>query len=68
MKKKSKPPSPNRTKSGAAEDEKVPLFYGGGSPRWICAVARRENGEGFLITAYRTDVVKAGDQIWKKSK
>jgi hypothetical protein len=50
------------------KDSNVLLFYSGGSPRWICAVARRENGEGFLITAYPTDTIKAGEQIWKKSK
>jgi hypothetical protein len=50
------------------KDSNVLLFYRGGSPRWICAVARRKNGEGFLITAYPTDTVKADEQIWKKSK
>jgi len=52
----------------SGKDSKVFLFYSGGSPRWICAVARRENGEGFLITACPSDTIKAGEQIWKKSK
>ncbi|MGB3612941.1 MAG: hypothetical protein WBA10_04040 [Elainellaceae cyanobacterium] len=34
--------------------------------RWICAVARRLNGDGFLITTYPTDTIKAGERIWQK--
>lgn len=44
------------------------LFYRGGPTRWICAVARRQNDGGFLVTAYPTDAIKAGEEIWKKSK
>lgn len=40
----------------------------GSSPRWLCAVTRREDGTGFLITAYPTDAVKAGETIWTKSR
>ncbi|MGH7815458.1 MAG: DUF4258 domain-containing protein [Candidatus Binataceae bacterium] len=50
------------------KDRGVFLFYRGASPRWLCAAARRENGEGFLITAYPTGAIKAGEQIWTKSK
>lgn len=49
------------------KDPSVLLFYRGTGPRWLCAVARREDGSGFLITAYPTDTIKAGDTIWKKS-
>ena len=34
--------------------------------RWVCAVAKRLDGEGFLITAYPTDAIKEGDSIWPK--
>jgi len=34
--------------------------------RWICAVIRQLNGEGFLITTYPTDAIKEGYQIWPK--
>ena len=48
-------------------DPTVYLFY---KPerigRWVCAVTKRLNGEGFLITAYPTDSVKEGEQIWRK--
>ena len=48
-------------------DSKVYLFYGpkrGG--RWVCAVTKRLNGDGFLITAYPTDAIKEGERIWPK--
>ncbi len=50
------------------KDPAVMLFYKGESPRWLCAVARRGDGTGFLITAYPTDAIKAGEMIWTKSK
>ena len=33
---------------------------------WTVAVARRLNGEGFLITCYLTAVIKKGTEIWKR--
>lgn len=48
-------------------DPQVYLFYrSDGAERWMCAVARRLNGDGFLITAYRTSNVKEGSQIWPR--
>ncbi len=48
-------------------DAAVYLFY---KPervgRWVCAVARQLNGDGFLITAYPTDAVKEGQLVWPK--
>ncbi len=46
----------------------VLLFYRGASPRWLCAVVRREDGTGFLITAYPTDRIKMGETTWTKSR
>jgi hypothetical protein len=34
--------------------------------RWICAVAKRLNDEGFLITAYPTEAIKEGVRVWPK--
>jgi hypothetical protein len=34
--------------------------------RWVVAVARRLNGDGFLITAYQTDSIKEGIQLWHR--
>jgi hypothetical protein len=50
------------------KDPNVLLFYGGAGSRWLCAVARREDGTAFLITAYPTDAIKAGDTTWTRSK
>jgi len=48
-------------------DEKVYLFYKAEQEkRWICAVSKRTGEEGFLITAYPTDAIKEGVQIWHK--
>lgn len=34
--------------------------------RWVCAVAKQLNGDGFLITAYPTDAIKEGELVWPK--
>ena len=48
-------------------DTAVLLFYKRtGARRWVCAVARRLNDDGFLITTYPTDVMKEGERIWPK--
>ncbi len=48
-------------------DEDVLLFYRVERPgRWTCAVVRRSGERAFLITAYPTDSVKEGEQIWAK--
>ena len=49
------------------KDPNVYLFY---KPerigRWVCAVTKRLNGEGFLITTYPTDAIKEGELVWHK--
>ena len=40
------------------------LFYRVDQSRLLCAVVKRLDGEGFLITAYPCDKVKEGDRIW----
>lgn len=48
-------------------DAQVYLFYReDGEKRWVCAVTKRQNGEGFLITTYRTSAIKEGDLVWHK--
>jgi len=48
-------------------DAAVYLFYrSDGLRRWVCAVARKEDSSGFLITAYRTSAIKEGEQVWRK--
>ncbi len=45
-------------------DANVYLYYRPDPPYFICVVARHLNGEGFIITAYRTNRIKIGDSIW----
>ena len=48
-------------------DTGVYLFYKSERVgRWVCAVTKRLDGDGFLITAYPTDAVKEGEQIWPR--
>ena len=48
-------------------DSQVYLFYRtDGNQRWVCAVTKRLNGNGFVITAYRTSAIKEGERIWPK--
>jgi hypothetical protein len=50
----------------SSRDEKILLCYRVGGRHWIVAVARRRNGDGYLVTAYRTDALKEGESVWHK--
>ncbi len=58
---------PNEVRQ-SKKDPKVLLFYGWSETRWLCVVVKKENGTGFVITAYPTDTIKTGDVIWTRSK
>ncbi len=45
-------------------DPDLYLYYKPEPPYFICVVARHLNGDGFIVTAYRTDRIKIGDSIW----
>lgn len=47
-------------------DAEVFLFYRPGIRYWVVAVAKRLDTEGFLVTAYQTDIVKEGEKVWPK--
>ena len=48
-------------------DPAVFLFYRAALPgRWVCAVAKRLNEAGFLITTYPTDAIKEGERVWSR--
>ena len=48
-------------------DPNVYLFYRlERVKRWVCAVTRRLNGDGFLITTYPTEAIKEGTKVWPK--
>lgn len=48
------------------QDSTVYLFYRADQHRLLCAVAKRLNGEGFLVTAYPCDEIKEGDRVWPR--
>ena len=51
----------------SSRDAEVLLFYlSRREKRWVVAVARRLNGNGFLITAYQTNAIKEGETVWRK--
>lgn len=50
------------------KDSAVYLFYRQSDRRWLCAGARRGDDGGFLITAYPTNNVKAGEVVWTRSR
>lgn len=51
----------------SSRDEGILLFYClRKTQRWVVVVARRLNGDGFLITAYQTDAIKEGIMLWHK--
>jgi hypothetical protein len=48
-------------------DASVYLFYKTQKVgRWVCAVTKKIDQEGFLITAYPSDSMKEGVKIWPK--
>ncbi|PZV17229.1 MAG: hypothetical protein DCF22_04000 [Leptolyngbya sp.] len=51
----------------SSRDKDVLLFYlARNESRWVVAVARRLNGDGFLITSYQTDAIKEGEALWHR--
>ena len=48
-------------------DKQVYLFYQVEGSYYLCVVARRLDGDGFILTAYVTDSVKEGAQVWPTS-
>ncbi len=57
---------PNEVRQ-SRKDDSVYLFYSlKETKRWVCAVSKRTDAIGFLITAYVTDSVKEGVKIWPK--
>ena len=49
------------------QDQAVYLFYRALPPYHLAVVARRLDGDGFIITSYLTDKVKEGEPIWPTS-
>jgi hypothetical protein len=49
-------------------DLAVYLFYRPVEGYYLAVVARRLNGDGFVITSYLTDAIKEGEQLWPTSE
>ena len=47
------------------QDRAVYLSLG---PYHLCVVARRLDGDGFVITCYLTDAIKEGAKVWPTSE
>lgn len=46
-------------------DPQIYLFYrADGEKRWVCTITKRLNGDGFIVTAYRTSNIKEGEHLW----
>lgn len=50
----------------SSTDEFIFLFYQKEPKYWLVAVVKRLNGDGFLVTCYRTDKIKEGEKIWPR--
>jgi hypothetical protein len=47
-------------------DELIFLFYSEIEKYWLCVVTRRNEFDGFIVTAYITDKIKEGEIIWQR--
>jgi hypothetical protein len=56
--------SPDEIRQSRSDSE-VFLFYKAEEERrWVCAVAKQDRDQGFLVTAYPTDAIKEGIRVW----
>ena len=58
--------SPEQIRQSHSDSEVLLFYRAERSSRWVCAVAMRAADQGFLITAYPTDAIKEGTQVWPK--
>ena len=57
---------PEQVRQSRSDPEVLLFYHGVAANRWVCAVAKHATDPGFLITAYPTDAIKEGMQIWPK--
>jgi hypothetical protein len=58
--------SPEQVRQSRSNPHVLLFYRAAGEKRWVCAVTKHATDQGFLITAYPTDAVKEGMQIWPK--
>lgn len=47
-------------------DEETRLYYARFKETYLCAVVQIQ--DGFIMTAYTTDAIKEGEEVWKQKK
>lgn len=62
--------TPDKVKK-SKHDPKVLLYYKmyeqtPVTKKYLLVAVKVENGEGFILTSFFTDKIKAGDTLWKK--
>lgn len=50
----------------SVKGNKVFLYYKKYGTRYLCVIARHQNGKGFIITAYLTKRIKEGTLLWQR--
>ena len=58
--------NPEQVRQSRSDPQVLLFYHAEGSSRWVCAVAKQAANQGFLITAYPTDAIKEGTQVWPK--
>ena len=58
--------SPDQVRRSSRDPDVLLFYLARNEKRWVVAVVRRLNGNGFLITTYQTDAIKEGEIIWRR--
>ena len=58
--------NPEQVRQSRSDPDVLLFYHAEGANRWVCAVAKRSGDQGFVITAYPTDAIKEGTQVWPK--
>ena len=58
--------SPDQVRRSSRDPDVLLFYLARQEKRWVVAVVRRLNGNGFLITTYQTDAIKEGEIIWRR--
>ena len=58
--------NPEQIRRSRSDPHALLFYQAAGEKRWVCAVAKHTTEHGILITAYPTDAIKEGVQIWPK--
>ena len=58
--------SPDEVRQSQSDSTVFMFYKTERAKRWVCAVAKRADDYGFLITAYPTDAIKEGVTVWPR--